>query len=131
METCKLHEQTVERMDKFFIDVAETIKNTAVLKTQIDDILKDQTQMEKRIDLHENRLLTLEKITTITEATIKDSLRSLERFGRALDKYSDKLEETNRKFTEMDKHVVVLTVKVGFIVSMIGAFATFLVNYIK
>jgi chromosome segregation ATPase len=110
-------------MDNFFADVAKTLKDTAVLDARITDIKREQDESEKRMGVYEMRISNLEKLAAVTENTVGTALESLTRFGKELEKYSINLEKTNVKFVEMEKHVVVLTFKVGLL--MAGASAAF------
>ena len=123
MEPCHMHAQTVERMDNFFADVAKTLKDTAVLDARITDIKQEQDAIDKRMDAHEMRINNLEKLSAVTENTVCTALESLSKFGKELEKYSTNLEKTNGKFVEMEKHVVLLTFKVGLL--MAGASTAF------
>jgi len=129
METCKLHAQTVDRMDNFFADVAKTLKDTAVLDARINDIKQEQDDLDKRVGSHEARIGNLEKLAAVTENVVSTSLESLARYGKELDKYSTHLEDTNKKFVEMEKHVVVLTFKVSLMISVTTAAFWFISKY--
>lgn len=128
METCKLHAHTVERMDQFFADTAAALRKADVLDARVNDIKKDQDDMVKRIDTHEARISNLEKLSAVTENTLQSSLESLAKFGRELDKYSTNLAMANNRFAEIEKHMVLLTFKVGLGMSIFGGVIWFVVN---